>query len=284
MNFKEYLTAAWSLHMTDPRKVADEIKQNFNLMESDDDVMAITRLIVHVCGEHLGDWTKGIELLRKLKNNATIKDQSEMNRYMAILNLGNNPNQSIENFSSSDQVIIYAAVASALASLGGIKTAEKFLNLADEISRSKLSKEDSAIRTLATTCNNIIRTLENKSETTANEIQLMILAAKTARHFWELVGIWKDVQKAEYRLSLTCLKAGLLDESLMHAQLCLDINSKNGNEPLELFFAYEALAMVEKAKENIGANTKAVEKMKMIYSGLNAEDKLKCKASLAKVS
>ncbi len=283
MNFKEYLTAAWSLHMTDPKKVADEIKQNFNLMESDDDVMAITRLIVHVCGEHLGDWTKGIELLRKLKNNATIKDPAEVNRYMAILTLGNNPNESIENFKDSDQVIIYASVASALTSLGGIKNAEKFLTLAAQISRTQLNKDDPALRALATSCNSMIRTLENKMESTPHEIQLMILAAKTARHFWELVGTWKDFQKAEYRLAHTYLKAQLLDESLYHAKLCLEINSKNGDGPLELFFAYEVLAMVEKAKGNTAANSQAVERMRMIFKGLSVEDQIKCKESLAKV-
>jgi mannitol-specific phosphotransferase system IIBC component len=181
MNFKEYLSDAWATHPTNSKKLADEFKQYFNLMESEDDVMAMTRLIVHVCGEHLGDWTKGIELLRKLKNNATIKDQSEMNRYMAILNLGNNPNISIDHFSPSDQAIIYAGTASALAHLGGLKIADKFLNLASDLS-SQLPKEDPANKALAMAGNNIARSLENKNERSESETKLMNLAAMIGRN------------------------------------------------------------------------------------------------------
>ena len=226
MKFTEYLSVAWSTHATDPRKVADEFKQNFNLMESSDDVMSMTRLIVHVCGEHLGEWTKGIELLRKLKNNATINDPSEMNRYVAILNLGNNPYTTIDNFSLSDQARIYASTASALANLGGLKNAEKFLKLASEIS-AQLSSEDAANKALAMAGNNIAFSLEDKVERDSAEVQLMILAATLARKYWEIAGTWKEVERAEYRLSKTFLKAGLFNESLMHAKTCLEINSQN---------------------------------------------------------
>jgi mannitol-specific phosphotransferase system IIBC component len=181
MIFKEYLSDAWSTHAKDPRKVANEFKQNFNLMESAEDVLSMAQLIVHVCGEHLGEWTKGIELLRKLKNNATINDPSEMNRYMAILNLGNNPYTSIDHFSPSDQARIYASTASALANLGGLKNAEKFLKLAAEIISNQLSADDPANKALAMAANNIAGSLEEKAERDDSEVQLMMLAATLAR-------------------------------------------------------------------------------------------------------
>ena len=283
MTFKEYLSDAWSIHATEPKKIADEFKQHFNLMESEDDVMAITRLIVHVCGEHLGEWTRGIELLRKLKNNATIKDPSEMNRYMAILNLGNNPYTSIDNFSPSDQARIYASTASALTHLGGLKNAEKFLKLASEIISTQLPKEDAANKALAMAGNNIACSMEDKSQLDNSEVQLMILAATLARKHWEIAGTWKEVERAEYRLARSYLKAGQLNESLQHAKTCLEINSQNNNEALEVFFGLEALALVLKELKNPEGFNDALEKMKATYSQLSNEDQVQYKTTLDKV-
>jgi hypothetical protein len=183
MNFKEYIADAWASHAEDPRKVAYEFKQNFQLMESEEDVTSITRLIVHVCGEHLGEWMLGIDLLRKLKNNAKISDPSEMNRYMAILNLGNNPNTSIENFSASDQARIYVSTASALANLGGIKIADKFLKLTDEIATTRLSKEDPALKTISLFTQSIASSFASRAEKTTQEIELLNLATTLAQKY-----------------------------------------------------------------------------------------------------
>lgn len=132
MNFQNYLVKAKSLQSTDPKKVANEFKENFNLMESEDDVEAMTDLIVYICGEKLGQWEKGLDLLKKLKNNAKISDKTHMNRSVAILNLGNNPNISIEHFSPSEQVKIYTITAAALTNLGGLKNAAKLLKKSEE--------------------------------------------------------------------------------------------------------------------------------------------------------
>ncbi|MBC7427384.1 MAG: hypothetical protein H7336_02155 [Bacteriovorax sp.] len=130
MNFKEYVKSA---KRGDPKIVASEFKTNFTLMESVEDVTEMTNLIVHVCGEKLGEWEQGLELLKKLKNNAKIPDKSHMDRSVAILTLGNNPNTSIEKFSSEDQIIIYTTTAAAIKNLGGLKNAEKLLQKAEEL-------------------------------------------------------------------------------------------------------------------------------------------------------
>lgn len=144
MLFNDYRENAWAMHASDPKKVAEEFKQNFNLIKTEDDLLELAQLIVHVCGEHLGDWVKGVELLRKLKNNPAIKDQSELNRCVAILNLGNNPSTSISQFSPSDQAIIFSSTAFALLKLGGLKNAEKLLKLASPIINDLLESDDCA--------------------------------------------------------------------------------------------------------------------------------------------
>lgn len=132
MNFKEYLKNARS---GDPKVVATEFKNNFALMETEDDVLDMTDLIVHICGEKLGEWEKGTELLKKIKNNAKVNDRARMNRAVAILELGNNPNISIEKFSPEDQFIIYTTTAKAISALGGVKNAEKLLQKASELKK-----------------------------------------------------------------------------------------------------------------------------------------------------
>ncbi|MBC7713517.1 MAG: hypothetical protein H7177_09265 [Rhizobacter sp.] len=130
MSFKTYLENA---RRVDPKVVADEFKANFALMETLEDVTAMTDLIVQTCGEKLGEWEKGLELLKKLKNNAQIPDKAHMDRSVAILMLGNNPNTSMERFSTEDKIFIYTTVANAIRNLGGVKNADKLLAKADEL-------------------------------------------------------------------------------------------------------------------------------------------------------
>lgn len=281
--FKEYLQNAWSTHATDPKKIADEFKLNFNLMDSEDDVMSMAGLIVHVCGEHLGNWEQGIELLKKLKNNAPIKDKEQMKRFVAILNLGNNPNISIEEFSPSDQIRICSGTSSALANLGGLKNAEKLFDKAIELAQG-ISQEDLANKALAIAGNGIATALEEKTERKPNEVELMIKAATIARKYWEIAGTWMEVERAEYRLSQSYLKAEEFTKSLEHAEKCLAIINENGDVPLELFFAYEALTLANKANNNDIGLKSSIYGMEMTFDKLDESDKSWCKEILEKLA
>lgn len=132
MNFKDYIETTKKSD-ADYRKIAEEFKNNFSFMQSPEDVIVMAQTIVMVCGEKLGEWQLGLELLKKLKNNATIVDKEEMNRCVAILTLGNNPHSSLEKFSAADQKVIYTVTAKALKNLGGLKNAEKLLEKASKL-------------------------------------------------------------------------------------------------------------------------------------------------------
>lgn len=132
MNFNEFIESTKKPD-ANYSKISDEFKTHFSLMESAEDVMIMAQTIVMVCGEKLGRWEHGLDLLKKLKNNATISDKAEMNRCVAILTLGNNPNTSMDKFSSEDQKIIYTSTAKALKNLGGMKNAEKLLAKASQL-------------------------------------------------------------------------------------------------------------------------------------------------------
>lgn len=282
MKMNDFLDQAWSEHANEPKKVLEDIKQNLALIETETDILSLAHLIVHVSGIHLGDWLSGLELLKKLKNNSLLKDKTDMNRYVAILELGNNSATPIDKFSLSDQARILASTASALASLGGLKVAENYMVRAEEIA-ALLPKEDMANKSLAIAGNSIASSLEEKTELKEKEVSLMLKAAKVGRKFWEIAGTWKEVERAEYRLAHSYLKAGLLDEALAHANTCLKIVEQNNNEVLEVFMGYEALALVLKEKKESSGFMKAVEQMATAFKNLTPNDQSWCQAKLDKV-
>ncbi len=282
MKFGEYIKSAWFNHAKDPRSVADNIKSNFNLMETDEDIMKMAHLIVHVCGEHLGDWLLGLELIKKLKNNAPIKDKEAMSRYKAILELGNNPQFAINHFSNSDQSQILATTASALANLGGLKNAEKFLNMSSEL-LPQLPSGDPAFRSLAITGHNVAGALLELEHLSPAQIQLMIRSAVISRTNWELAGTWLEVERAEYHLAKVFFKAEKYQDGLTHAKLCREIIVKNGDVPLEKFFACEVLALGHKSLKENADFEMARNEMKATFPSLSIEDQAWCQESLDKL-
>lgn len=283
MNISEYLNSAWSLHAKSPEKVLSEVREQLSNVQNEEEIIKLAHLIVHVSGEHLGKWQEGLELLRKLKHNALLKNKADLLRYMAILELGNNPNTSIEKFSNSDQARIFASTASALISIGGVKAGEKFIKKAADLA-TDLENTDTAQTTIAINANNIASTLESKIPRTETETSLMIFAAKTARVFWEKAGTWKEVERAEYRLAHSYLKAEQYDLALEHADLCMKIVNENQNEPLELFFAFEAKATALKAINDQEGFKTTLSNMNKTFMELSADDKSWCEGVLKKLN
>ncbi len=283
MIFKDYLNEAWNLHATEPQKVMNDFKNNFSLIQADSDVLAMANIIVHVSGEHLGNWNDGLALLKDLKTNKHLSDMDSFNRSIAILNLGGNPSFAINHYRPSDQARILAVTSSALASQNDLVRAAKYLKEAQDITLNELTKEDPANKSLGITGWNLACALEEKENLTKEEIELMKLSANISRKFWEIAGTWKEVERGEYRLAHTYLKAGEVDQALIHAKKCIEIIEANQNEALEAFFGYEALALVEKARKDTKSFESAKEKMQEAFNKLPAIDQSWCKASLDKI-
>jgi tetratricopeptide (TPR) repeat protein len=280
MKISEYVNSAWSMHATEPAKVLEEVKHQFAHIENEDEILSLANLIVHVAGEHLGQWLVGLELLKKLKNNPMLKNRQDMARMVAVLELGNNSATSIEKFSPSEQARILAQTASALASLGGIKLSESYLERAEKLV-SGLEASDPANKSLAITGNNVASSLEEKKDRTESQTALMLKAAKLGRVYWAIAGTWKETERAEYRLAKSHLSAGLNNEALEHSKKCLEIVAKNNNEALELFFGLEVLAFAHKALGNAAEANTAVEKMKATFNLLSSDEQSWCKSTLA---
>jgi tetratricopeptide (TPR) repeat protein len=162
--------------------------------------------------------------------------------------------------------------------------AHAYFKQALERAQLGLSKEDPANRALAVAGNNLACALEEKTDRSEKEKLLMILAAETGRKFWEIAGGWKEILWAEYRLAMTYRKAGDSQKAMDHAQTCIEVAQENKASALELFYGYEALALVERDRGNKIGFEKALGHAKDYFSKLEGDDKSWCKGSMEKLA
>ncbi|MES2801804.1 MAG: hypothetical protein V4654_04885 [Bdellovibrionota bacterium] len=288
MDFNTYLNKAWDDHAKDAAQVTTTFSEGLKLVQNADQLAQLGRLSAHVFGEHLGKWDQGISFLNELKTHSQFTKNSEPEKllmlYSASLALSGQKNPNLTKFSNSEQIRILAMSASSVYEQGSPDKAKEYFLKALDLAASKISKDDPANRSLAVAGNNLACSLEEKSSRNSIEDELMILAAKVARKFWEVAGTWKEVERAEYRLSYSFRQAGNFDESFAHAQLCVEICETNSAPALEFFFGYEALALVEKAKSNDLGYKTAVQQVTSYFEKLSEDDKSWCKSSLEKLS
>lgn len=286
MDFTTYLNNAWNDHAKDADQVAQTFNQGLELIQSAEDLEQLGWLSTHVYGEHLGKWDEGLLFLNTLSLHSLYSENSPAGKvfpiYKSSLSLSKNSDFNISHYALSEQIRILAMSSRQLCGIHQNDRAQELFFKALEHGQTKISKEDSANRALAIMGNTIATTLEEKKNRNQNETDFMILAAKAARKYWEIAGTWLEVERAEYRLSQSYLKAGQFEESLIHAQNCIEISSKNSAPALEFFFGYEALALAEKKKSNDLGYKTAVEKNKIYFEQLSEDDKSWCLNTLEK--
>lgn len=288
MDFNTYLDKAWNDHATQATTVVNTFPEGLKLVQTSSDLEQLGRLATHVYGEHLGRWNDGLSFINTLSKHLQFSESSSVGKSFSIfkgaLSLSTQPSFDLESYSASDKIRILAMSASSLSEQGQPDRATDYFLKALELGQSGISKEDPANKSLAITANNLACRLEEKSSLSNIETDLMILAARVARKFWEVAGSWKEVERAEYRLSQSYLRAGKSEESFIHAQNCVEICSGNSAPALEFFFGYEALALAEKAKGNALGYETAMTQMKKYFEQLSDDDKSWCEVTLKRLS
>lgn len=285
MDFNTYLNNAWNDHAKDATAIANKFSEGLRMVQTPNDLEQLGRLATHVYGEHLGKWTEGLSFINTLSQHSQFSQGSSVEKSFSIfkgsLTLSAQSSFDLSSYSTSDQIRILSMSASALSEQGETDRAKDYFLRALGLG-SGLSKEDPANKSLAITGNNLACSLEEKSERNNKETDLMVLAAKAARKFWEIAGTWKEVERAEYRLSLSYLQASKLEESFIHAQNCVEICNENSAPALEYFFGYEALALAEKAKGNDLGYKTAVSQVQKYFEQLADDDKSWCETTIKK--
>lgn len=240
----------WNDHHKNTEEVANKLKENIGLVEKSEDVPGYVAIVVHTYGGHLGNNGEGIEVLQELEKK--FEGDKAIARGIATMAYSADDQTLFEKYSEvareeGSDVRILSVAASNLGGTGQVDKAVVAFERAMDLAPDNLTSENPAARALAVSGNNIACDLEEKENRTERETELMIMAAKGGRKYWEIAGTWLQVERAEYRLAMTYLQAGNLEQALKHARLCEEGCNANNAEPFEKFYAHEALTKVNRA-------------------------------------
>lgn len=254
MTFQERVSNWWQRHAAETTTVASEVTASIQHRESklaEAEISACARLIVHLFGVHLGQFEPARRLLNELSQQIqSAESRTFLDLQLATLDLSEKDDYKKNKFSLVDQIKIYAGAVQIHVGLRQVAAAKKKYQLAINLlgfleNENSNSDDKTAFRAMAIASNNLACQFEEQAELSAEETELMLEAAHKARDFWGKAGAWLEIERAEYRLARSYLKAGNNQASVHHAALCLEICTAHQAEPLEFFFAYQALLMAE---------------------------------------
>ena len=288
MDFKTFIGQAWDDHVNTAQAVADRLDDGIALVGDEEQLNELMNLGSHVHGEHLGSWQQGIAFIERLSALPSFDVEGasgqSSRRCVASLRLSSGRSDGLEALSPSDRIRVLAMAAANLGERDTLRANRLLREALDLAQRSGLPDADPMNRSLAMTGNNIACTLEEKRGRSADERELMILAAQTSRHYWGLIGTWLQAERGEYRLANTWLQAGDLARAREHAQACLEIVAANNGPALERLFGWEALGLVERAAGNATGHAQALARAREAFAELDESDKSWCAASIDKLA
>ena len=288
MDFNTFIGKAWDEHATDTPVVAARLPEGVALATDAAQIARLATLAHHVFGEHLGEWRHGIDFIEPLAALPLIvadaPNLQSLRNCLASLALSQAGASDLAGLSVSDRICVQAMAAANLALHHAARSRGLLEQAVDAAGRSGLPVSDPMHRALAIAGNGIAGTLEEKNPRSAAERELMLLAAQTARVYWERAGTWLEVERAEYRLAMSWLQAGDLARARRHAQTCLEIVVANDGVALERFFGWEALGRVERAAADAAGHARALGEARIAFEALEDSDKGWCGESLAKLA
>lgn len=283
MDYDQFLDQAWTDHATDTPAVATRLAEQALAYVTDAArVVPMAHLAHHVFGEHLGQWAAGLAFLDRLVTLPVVQGDAAQAvlRFQAALKLSAGLADTRAGLDSSARIRVTALAAANLALHDAARSHALLEEAVAAAEAAGLPDRDPAHRNLSVAGNGIAGSLEEKTPRSADETRLMLRAAQVARRFWAMAGTWLEIERAEYRLARSWHQAGDLPQARQHAQNCLEIVRANGNVPLEAFFGWEALGLVERAAGNGAGHAQALRQAQQAFENLAIDDQGWCRASL----
>ena len=283
-SLNNFLDQAWTDHGDAAAAVAERLPQALAMVQDDDGVMRLAALAHHVLGEHLGQWTQGLDLLQQLADFGLHQAAggAALARCQASLRLCAGQGDERPQMSASDRSRV-SAMAAANLGVSQAERAQACLQQA-EANAAGLADADPGVRALAANANNLAATLQELDPLPAAQRELMLQAAQLARRQWQRAGGWLELERAEYRLALCWLAAGDAAQALQHARQCEAMVRAQGEPPVELFFAAEALALAAAALGDGSAQQAALHTARASFDALPADDQGWCRATLERLA
>jgi len=251
MSFDAFVESAWNDHGDRPREVADRLANSLARIESPANVAPYVRLVVHVHGEHLGQWGAGIELLESMRSldawDGSPAVVGALTRGVATLQYAGGERAALDGLSAEDRIAVLATVASTFLGRDDSKRALVAFTEAAALAEAGLPDGSPAVRALAVGGNNLAAALETKADRDAAETRGMVAAAEAGLRYWTLAGTWLEEERAEYRLARSLLQAGDHAGAIRSALRCIEVCTKHQAPPFEQFFGHAVLALAQRA-------------------------------------
>ncbi|MCE9636761.1 MAG: hypothetical protein K8T90_13740 [Planctomycetes bacterium] len=295
----DFCSQGWQDHAKDAPAVFARLPDGVALVTEARHLPAFASLVVHVAGEHLGRWIDGLALLERLETlpvfDAASPAAKAVFRSKAVLHrCAGDRDAEARAFAAgrsggdvpeaSDRIRVLAVAASAMVGQKRLAEASADFETCVSLATYGPTKSDPAARALAVTAHNIAVDFENQAALSAEERSLMLRSAEISRQFWLVAGGWMEAERAEYRLTMSHIKAGNAATALGHAQRCLAIVEENGSDPGEAFFAHEALAQSRlAASDTSGARAERASMATILPTITDADFRSFCAEELAKL-
>lgn len=251
MSLADFTQSAWADHADAPAEVAQRLATSLHRIGGADDIASYARLVVHVYGEHLGDWRGGIGLLESMRRlpafDGSAAARGPIDRGIATLLYASGHQEAIDGLCGEDRVQVLAAAAAILTERGLLEAAASALEAALDGAGAGLPAGSPATRVLAVAGNNLAAALEGRATLDEAHTAWMLRAAETGLVYWRQAGTWLEEERAEYQLARCLLRAGRAGEAAEHARACSAICAANDAPAFERFFGDAVLALACRA-------------------------------------
>ena len=285
MTFDAFLDTAWNDHGDHPQDVADRLASSLHVLETAEHIAPYARLVMHVYGEHLGEWDRGIALLESLRRLPVAAGSAvaaaALDRNIATLRYAGGDATVLDSLATEDRISVLALAASAFSGRNGMKRAIVAYTEALALAEVGLPPQSPALRALAVGGNNLATALEEKTDRDETETAGMLVAANGGLTYWKRAGTWLEEERAEYRMTRSLLQAGQPRDAIASAQRCIDVCVRNDAAAIETFFGYVVLALAQRASGDASAYAASRQQALALYAQVPADEQRWCQSDLA---
>jgi tetratricopeptide (TPR) repeat protein len=283
-----FLKTAWADHGNHPQDVAERLSDSIGLIQALEEFAPYVRLVVHVYGEHLGQWQGAVELLDRLRTLTAFRASPEaattIDQAIATMRFASGEATALDTLPLEARVSALATAASALSARDEQQSAIAALERALELAEAGLPEGSPAARALAVAGNNMAVVLEDKPGRDAVQTAAMLMAAEAGLKYWKLAGTWLEEERAEYRLARSQLQAGKFRDAVASGQRCIAVCRRNGAPAFEQFFGFAVLALAQRsAGDREASEANRAEAMRQLEE-VSSEERQWCGTDLAELS
>jgi len=287
-DFDTFVTRAWADHAVRPDEVGERVAAALHLARTPAQLQRVAGLVVHVFGEHLGQWARGAQLLASLRDGAAYDAspaaEGPIARGIAALGIAGGDDAAGGGLAAEDRVAALAVASSALLGRHEVDRAMSLYAQATSLAEPlSLAQQSPAVRALAVGGNNLAAELEDKADRSGIETVAMVRCAEAALKYWQLCGAWLEHERAEYRLARSLLRAGLAIDALAHAQRCVQICTEHDAPACERFFGHAVVALVQRSLGNHSAFDAARARALAAHAEVPADEQAWCAGDLAEL-